>query len=87
MGWSSMVLSDHERAALQSTYRLSDKQLRLLELMMEGHSSNKELSERTDTTLAMVRLELHYMYQSMGVGSKTDAVSLAFRTLRSPIQA
>lgn len=66
---------------MQTTYSLSQKQLALLELMMGGRDANKLLAESLELSYPMVKLELHYLYQAMGVSSKTQAVAAAFRTL------
>jgi len=57
---------------------LSPREREVLERMAEG-LQNKEIAQKLDISLATVRNHVHNMLEKLGVHSKLEAVSLAYR--------
>lgn len=64
--------------AVEPQAPLSPREREVLERMAEG-LQNKEIAQKLDISLATVRNHVHNMLEKLGVHSKLEAVSLAYR--------
>jgi len=69
-----MKLSDESREELRNDYRLSPREVELLELVLEGIDTNAQLARRMGIATGTVKQYLHVLYAKFRVNSKVGLI-------------
>lgn len=69
-----MKLSKDSRDELIRDYRLSPREVELLELILEGTDSNAQLARRMGIKVGTVKQYLHVLFAKFGVSSKVALI-------------
>ena len=70
-----------ERATIEQRYKLTDRELDVLELVVSG-ASNKAIASELTLSLATIKTHLQHIYHKAGVISRTELLSLVISDLK-----
>jgi len=69
-----MKLGEESREELRKDYRLSPREVELLELVLEGIDSNAKLARRMGIATGTVKQYLHVLFAKFRVSSKVGLI-------------
>jgi len=69
-----MLVTKKELKVLQKKYRLSPRELEVIQLLFKGIDSNKEIAEKMGITVGTTKAYVHSILIKVGVESKLKAV-------------